>query len=764
MSKKSKSEGQKKRKEKGHALTTASEKPDAPVNGLTDEEITDITAKKKKRKVQKEAEEEDGNFQSEEDDADDTNAKHKRLLEKREKSLRKAEKLAKKAEKLAAAKEGDEEQASEVPEELHALEPLPQPEPVPEPEPLSLLSSLPPWLASPNRIAPTLRAPFTDLGVEDEVTERLKSKGFNEAFAIQAAVLPLLLPGSRQEPGDILVEAATGSGKTLSYALPIVESISRKTVTRLRGLVVMPTRELVTQAREVFEICAGAFSGKGRKRVKIGTALGNETFKTEQAALMDKQLRYDPVAYKEQQRRLNLRWESSDYESDGEDDRLLQDEEQSTLPDHVVEYVPKVDVIICTPGRLVEHLKSTPGFSLDLVRWLVVDEADRLLDQSFQQWLDTVMTALAPQKLQTQTMLQQDRLRKIILSATMTRDLGRLSGLKLYRPKLVMVEGAERTEGGLDDEELAHNLPSTLVEHGIKVEDESIKPLYLLELLQANRMVSISPKEDSRPPKVDVESDSDTSSSGSSSEEDSSSSDENSSDDASASSEDESDDDTSSSEDDSDDESSSPDDSSSVSSTTSSKSNDRKIQPSKANGITPHGVLIFTKSNQSAVRLGRLIALLEPTWAKTIGTLTSTTRSSTRRATIRAFDQGKLSIIVASDLVSRGLDLRNLAHVINYDLPTSLTSYVHRVGRTARAGKSGNAWTLFTNVEGRWFWNEIARGPGIRRAEGKKVERVNMKADIFNDKMRTRYENALERLGREASAVNYRAHNTTVHN
>ncbi|MCV5084839.1 C-terminal helicase domain-containing protein, partial [Escherichia coli] len=68
-----------------------------------------------------------------------------------------------------------------------------------------------------------------------------------------------------------------------------------------------------------------------------------------------------------------------------------------------------------------------------------------------------------------------------------------------------------------------------------------------------------------------------------------------------------------------------------------------------------------------------------------MGTLTSSTETSVRLRTLRAFTSGKLRILVASDLVSRGIDLSNLDHVINYDLPLSETSYVHRVGRTARA-------------------------------------------------------------------------------
>ena len=68
------------------------------------------------------------------------------------------------------------------------------------------------------------------------------------------------------------------------------------------------------------------------------------------------------------------------------------------------------------------------------------------------------------------------------------------------------------------------------------------------------------------------------------------------------------------------------------------------------------------------------------------------------------------------------LGFYNLGHVVNYDMPRDTESYVHRVGRTARAGAAGTAWTLFADVEGRWFWNEIARSENLGRG-GRKVEK-----------------------------------------
>jgi ATP-dependent RNA helicase DDX51/DBP6 len=407
-------------------------------------------------------------------------------MEKREKSLKRAEKVAKKAAQNAAPELSTEngEPILEVPEEFHDLVPLPQPEPVPEAPVQSSTASLPSWLASPIRVSPTATASFEKLGISLEAREKLQTKGFENAFAVQAAVLPLLLPGAAQSRGDILVSAATGSGKTLAYVLPMIESIGKNTITNLRGVIIMPTRELVTQAREVCDMCSAALSGGDRKSIKVGTAIGSENFKVEQSSLVEQELHYDPLTYSEQVRKLNSKWENSDLGSDTDDDVLCDDEHLSALPYHVAKVVSKVDILICTPGRLVEHLKSTPGFTLEHVKWLVVDEADKLLDQSFQQWLDTVMGRLAPQSLLSPA-TNVHRVRKVILSATMTRDLGQLNSLKLYRPKLVVLEGAS-DEGGDQDNTHANVLPELLVEAAIKVDEEVTIYLDLFPAMLAN--------------------------------------------------------------------------------------------------------------------------------------------------------------------------------------------------------------------------------------------------------------------------------------
>ncbi|RYP31229.1 hypothetical protein DL767_005858 [Monosporascus sp. MG133] len=686
------------------------------------------------------------------EDADDTPTRHKSVLEKAAKSIQKP------PESKATTSEEQDASMQDAPEanggteettELHGLEPLPQPEPVPVDTSKPTYETLPAWLAEPIRVSPQATASFTDfgltpeLGISPEVVERLSAKGYTQAFAIQTAVIPQLLPHHcKTMQGDILVSAATGSGKTLAYALPLIRDLSQgsRHLTRLRALVVLPTRELVRQAQRVFEECAGAFALDGAKRrVRIGIGMGSQTLQREQAILIEREERYDPVAFSQRLKRLETVYEDEDdeaaYNTEDEEktDMRRREDKIPTLPDHVIAYKSKVDILICTPGRLVEHINYTPGFSLDYVRWLIVDEADKLLGQNFQQWLDVVIPRLHTKNVPGARNHKQSNLsgvRKVILSATMTRDLDRLGGLKLRRPKLVVLEGAGGRED-LDDDKsrVEHALPELLEEAALKVSDPNLKPLFLVDLLQSPFVLGNHVPTDTETGQDDDADE--TSSSGSSSTSSSSGSDADSSSDASSES-----------------------DSDSDSSVTRRRPSLPKNTPS---------VLIFTKSNETAARLSRLLALLSPPLGPLIGTLASTTPYSTRKSTLRAFTGGKLQILVASALVARGIDLPRLDHVVNYDMPASVAAYVHRVGRTARAGRGGKAWTLFTDPEARWFWREIAGlggdgGAMIRRA--RKVERIRVTEEkkdreMFEAKVR-RYEDALERLGREAGEARKR--------
>lgn len=120
---------------------------------------------------------------------------------------------------------------------------------------------------------------------------------------VQAAMLPKLLPlplipSYWSALDDYLISAPTGSGKTLAYAIPIVRILSKRTITRLRALIVLPTRDLVVQVRETLEILA---KGTGltvsttlRPRIsltqgQIGSATGQHSFSHEQNAIIEDQ-------------------------------------------------------------------------------------------------------------------------------------------------------------------------------------------------------------------------------------------------------------------------------------------------------------------------------------------------------------------------------------------------------------------------------------------------------------------------------------------
>jgi superfamily II DNA/RNA helicase len=217
---------------------------------------------------------------------------------------------------------------------------------------------LPSWLAQPEAIdvSPQHRMAPCEAGLSPPVCRAFEAAGFESLFAVQAAVVPRVVRSSRSayHPGDLCVSAPTGSGKTLAYVLPALDLLHLRVVRRLRVVVVVPTRQLAAQVHAVFETLLpllNADKEDGARRVPLQAAIasGGTTLAREQAVICP-------------------------------------------TPDGV----SPVDILVCTPGRLVEHLQNTPNFNLQFVRLLVIDEADRLLMQAFQGWLDILHLALYP--------------------------------------------------------------------------------------------------------------------------------------------------------------------------------------------------------------------------------------------------------------------------------------------------------------------------------------------------------------------------------
>ncbi|KAF9135861.1 ATP-dependent RNA helicase dbp6, partial [Mortierella sp. GBA39] len=195
---------------------------------------------------------------------------------------------------------------------------------------------IPDWLAHPTLIEPgeSNNRPIEDqqFGFSERLIKQCRKAGIDECFAVQTAVIPVLMRARhlgdiRRAPGDLCVSAPTGSGKTLAYVLPIIEILSQRVVTRLRALVVLPTRDLCIQVKETFETFV-----KGTD-LKIATSTGQNSFAHEQAILV------------------------GESHSNPNSPRILGGHS-------------RVDVLITTPGRLIDHIKSTPNFTLQHLRFL----------------------------------------------------------------------------------------------------------------------------------------------------------------------------------------------------------------------------------------------------------------------------------------------------------------------------------------------------------------------------------------------------------
>ncbi|KAJ8904198.1 hypothetical protein NDN08_000725 [Rhodosorus marinus] len=206
---------------------------------------------------------------------------------------------------------------------------------------------------------------FESLGLVEELCSACKRMGYKAPTSIQRETIPLALTGK-----DIIGLAQTGSGKTAAFALPVLNDLitTKPTPKGTFAVVIAPTRELVFQIHEQF------------------AALGSEIG-----------LRSVAIA--------------------GGIDMVSQ----------AVALAKRPHVIVASPGRLVDHLEHTKGFSLRSARYLILDEADRLLNMDFEKEINKVISVLP-----------RDR-RSYLFSATMTSKVRKLQRASLADPAKVEV-------------------------------------------------------------------------------------------------------------------------------------------------------------------------------------------------------------------------------------------------------------------------------------------------------------------------------------
>ena len=354
---------------------------------------------------------------------------------------------------------------------------------------------------------------FSDLKLNPKILNAIQDVGYKQPTPIQLQAIPAALEGR-----DVLGIAQTGTGKTASFTLPMIHLLARgRARARMpRSLVLCPTRELAAQVAENFELYS--------KNLKLTKALliGGVSFK-EQDQLIDK----------------------------------------------------GVDVLIATPGRLLDHFERGK-LLLTGVQIMVVDEADRMLDMGFIPDIERIFN-LTPFTRQT-----------LFFSATMATEIERLTNTFLSAP--LRLEIARQASASENIKQSVILFKATRKDREGTEKRKVLRDLILKEGKDCkNAIIFCNRKTD-----VDICA--------------------------------------------------------------------KSLKKYGFNAAPIHGDL----------------------------------DQKNRMNTLDDFRTGSLQFLVASDVAARGLDIPSVSHVYNFDVPTNAEDYVHRIGRTGRAGRNGKALMIST--------------------------------------------------------------------
>lgn len=143
--------------------------------------------------------------------------------------------------------------------------------------------------------------------------------------------------------------------------------------------------------------------------------------------------------------------------------------------------------------------------------------------------------------------------------------------------------------------------------------------------------------------------------------------------------------------------------------------------------IEKESVLVFTRTKHAAKKVA---AKLE-SGGYNATSLQGNLSQKQRQTAMQGFRDGRLQILVATDIAARGIDVSSISHVINYDIPSTVEAYIHRIGRTGRAAKEGEAFTLITE-------QDKAEVKAIEKVVGKKIEQIHLEGFNYDAPAPTR--------------------------
>lgn len=354
---------------------------------------------------------------------------------------------------------------------------------------------------------------FTEFNLDERLMEGIETMRYQTATPVQQQVIPAIIEGR-----DIITSAQTGTGKTAAFLLPLIHKLitSPHDANNINAMIIVPTRELAIQ---------------------IGKTMEGLSYFTSVSSI-------------------------SVY---GGGDGALFTAEKKALS-------TGVDVVICTPGRMIAHLNM--GYvKLDGLKYLVLDEADRMLDMGFNEDIMKIISYLPKQR---QTLL---------FSATMPIKIREMARRILKQPLEITIAIAKPPEKILQQAFIVYETQKiALIKHVL-------------------------------------------------------------------------------------------------------------------NQKTFESVLIFCAKKQNVKQLNKTLK----GYKFSVEEMHSDLEQDKREQVLLDFKNKKLKILIATDILSRGIDIEDIDLVINYDVPRDNEDYIHRIGRTARASSKGTAYTFVTEKEQREF-------------------------------------------------------------
>ncbi|XP_017491344.1 PREDICTED: probable ATP-dependent RNA helicase CG8611 isoform X3 [Rhagoletis zephyria] len=414
-----------------------------------------------------------------------------------------------------------------------------------------------------------------------------------ELTTVQKKTIPLALEGK-----DLLIRSQTGSGKTLAYALPVVEKLQdvRPKITRDAGVlavIIVPTRELAMQTYELFQKLVKPFTW-----IVPGVLMGGERRKAEKARIRK-----------------------------------------------------GINILVGTPGRVLDHLLHTETFKVHKTQCLVLDEADRLLEMGYELDVKQIVELIDTQRSKS---VEENKdtvphLQRLLLSATLTANVQRLAGLTLKEPIFVdnsdeaVTNTKPKTKGYIKSDIAAQN--SDMQDDG---EDTSI--MTIPENLKLNFVVV--------PPKLRLVT---------------------------------------------------------LCGILTNEFNRKQrlkaiVFMSTMEMVNYHHDLlnelltekVLDDEDKEVVRdeddseSDQETALLKGLrFFRLHGSMSQTER----QGVFNGFRECKSGVLLTTDVAGRGVDVPKVELVVQYSPPQNIADFVHRVGRTARAGQSGQALLLLTPSE-----------------------------------------------------------------